>query len=129
MLQFKLLEGETAGDTFVVGRLPCHIGRGAGCEVRLNAPGVWERHAELRLLPSRVIELNLLGEALATVNQEPVRQVALRNGDVIGLGSAKLVFTLGPAQARKLGLREALTWICLGAWCLGQIALVYWLPG
>jgi hypothetical protein len=39
----------------------------------------------------------------------------------------KIRFSLGPVRQSSMAAREWLTWIALGALCLGQVALVYWL--
>ena len=66
---------------------------------------------------------------MASLNHLPVRQASLRNGDLIELGAVQLQFGLSPTRHRSLRLREVLTWIALGLLCLGQVALIYWLPG
>jgi len=38
-------------------------------------------------------------------------------------------FGLSPTRHRSLRLREVLTWIAFALLCLGQVALIYWLPG
>jgi hypothetical protein len=64
-------------------------------------------------------------EALLSVNDSPVQRALLRNGDVITVGALKIRFSLTPVHQSSLAPREWLTWIALGALCLGQIALVY----
>jgi len=51
----------------------------------------------------------------------------LRNGDLIEAGSLKLQFWLTETRQKRMQVREWLTWIAIGAVCLGQVALVYWL--
>ena len=67
------------------------------------------------------------GSALAGVNGQPVQRAALRNGDVIEMGSAKLQFWLSEARQREQGFREAFVWTLVVLVCFAQIALVYWL--
>ena len=66
--------------------------------------------------------------ALLTVNHAPAQTVRLRNGDTIELGSARLQFWLAQGPQRGLRLREWIVWLLIAAICLGQVALVYWLP-
>jgi hypothetical protein len=49
----------------------------------------------------------------------------LCNGDIITLGSLKIRFRLSSVRQSSMTAREWLTWIALGALCLGQVALVY----
>ena len=57
--------------------------------------------------------------ALASVNGVPMPRALLRNGDMITLGGVTLRFSLSPIQQSSAALREWLTWIALGALCLG----------
>jgi hypothetical protein len=57
----------------------------------------------------------------------PLPRALLRNGDMITLGGVTLRFSLSPLQQSGAALREWLTWIALGALCLGQVAAIYWL--
>ena len=129
MIQFTSLSGKTAGAQWVARRFPILIGRAPPCLVCLDEDGVWDPHAEVDLVRKDGFTFAVLGEALALINGQPAPQAVLRNGDVIELGSAKLLFTLSPTRQRSLRLREALTWLALAALCLGQAALIYWLVG
>jgi hypothetical protein len=64
-------------------------------------------------------------EALATVNAVAVRETLLRNGDTIGIGSAKIQFWFAPTRQRALVTRELFTWGLVAAISLVQVALVY----
>jgi len=64
-------------------------------------------------------------QALLNVQDTPVQSVRLRNGDIITVGALKIRFSLSPVRQFSLAPREWLTWIALGALCLGQILLVY----
>lgn len=65
-------------------------------------------------------------DALASVNGVPMLRALLRSGDMITLGGVTLRFSLSPVQQSSVALREWLTWIGLGALCLGQAAAIYW---
>jgi pSer/pThr/pTyr-binding forkhead associated (FHA) protein len=118
-----------AGTEWVARRFPVRIGRAAPCHVCLEDDGVWNPHAEIRLAKKEGFQFVVLGDALASINGQPVQEAPLRNGDVLELGSARLLFALSPARQRRLVLRETLTWLALAALCLGQAALIYWLGG
>jgi len=129
MIHLEILERETMVDRREVQHFPYSLGRGSGVDLQLKAPGVWDHHAEIHLDRAYGFELLAVGEAIVTVNDQPVEKAPLRNGDVIGLGSLTLRFGLRPAASRPFLWREWLTWIGIGLLCLGQVALVYLLPG
>jgi len=66
-------------------------------------------------------------EALLSVNDIPARRAVLRGGDVITFGAVKARFSLSPLRQSSMAARECLTWLGLGALCLGQVWLVYYL--
>jgi pSer/pThr/pTyr-binding forkhead associated (FHA) protein len=129
VLQLKLLNGSRAGADFVATHFPVTVGRSSANDFRLVEPGVWDRHFEIDLTPPATFELKLHEQALATVNDAPVRSAELSNGDEIGSGSLKIQFSLSPTEQRSMRWREILVWTAFVLLCLGQVALVYWLPG
>ena len=130
MIQLKLIHGTRAGTEYLVRQLPLTMGRASTNALRLQEPGVWDHHLEIHLTRDNDFVLMIQGEALATVNDHPVQKSAvLANGDHIGLGSLQLLFSLSPTVQKSLGPREILTWVALGLFSLGQIVLIYWLPG
>jgi hypothetical protein len=93
-------------------------------DLPLDEPGVWQRHFLIDWRAEGLV-LEAEAEALLSVNDTPVQRALLRNGDIITLGALKIRFSLTPVRQSSLAPREWLTWIALGALCLGQIALVY----
>ena len=128
MIQLDILCGKTAGTSTVARRFPFVIGRAAGAHLRLEEDGVWEQHLSITLQSPDGFLLRNQPGALTSVNGEPVEQTILRNGDLIEIGSAQILFSLGPAAQHDLRLREASTWLLLLAITAAQIALIYWLP-
>lgn len=127
MLQLNVLTGRKAGTQWVARRFPVLVGRSPQAALVLDDPGVWDRHLEIALLDGEGLVLSAGTETFVSVNGQPIERAALRNGDVIELGSVKLRFYLSPTRQAGLGLREVLTWTGLTLFCLGQVALVYWL--
>ena len=126
MVQIRILSGQKAGTFSVARRFPVRIGRSPQCDVQLDDPGVWDEHLNLDLRRREGFLLTTQGDALATLNSQPLKEAALlRNGDTIQIGAAKLQFWLAEPRQRGLALREWLTWIALGAISLSQIALIY----
>ena len=129
MLQLRVVNGEKAGTQWVARRFPVRIGRARDADLRLEEAGIWDWHLEISLQSAQGFTLAVQEGAVASLNHLPVRQASLRNGDLIELGAVQLQFGLSPTRHRSLRLREVLTWIALGLLCLGQVALIYWLPG
>ncbi len=127
MVQLHVLTGKKAGTQAVARRFPFRVGRSSQAALVLEDAGVWDRHLEIDLRPAHGAVLTASDEALTLVNGETVREAALRNGDIIELGAVKLRFGLSATRQRSLRWRETLTWIVLAAFCLGQVALIYWL--
>ena len=92
----------------------------------LDEPGVWQRHFTIDWRAEGLV-LEPEPQALLSVNDAPAQRALLRNGDIITLGALKIRFSLSPVRQSSLTWRERLTWIALGALCLAQVALVYWL--
>jgi pSer/pThr/pTyr-binding forkhead associated (FHA) protein len=125
MVQFTVLSGRRTGLAVTAPRFPFVVGRNKDADLCFEEEGVWERHLEvdLRMPDGFLVQVN--PGALATVNGQPVREAALRNGDLIGIGPVKIRFWLGQVQQVDLRWREFLTWFALALLCLAQIALIY----
>lgn len=124
--QFQVLTGNAAGGLWLARRFPLRLGRGAGCDLRIEEPGVYEEHATLTL-EDRRLWLRVRPPALAEVNGEPAAEAALRAGDVLTLGSAQLRVWLAPTRQRGLRLGEGLLWALWLGVLLAQFFLLRWL--
>ena len=93
--------------------------------MQIEEQGIWESHLEVGLAPAEGFVAMAHSGALTAINGSPVERAVLRNGDVIELGSVKLQFWLADTRQTGLQLREWLTWVAIGAICLGQIWLIY----
>ena len=127
MVQLGILTGKQAGNQSIVRRFPFSVGRASGNHLQLDEAGVWEKHLVLEWVGAVQIMVRAEPGALLSVNQQPVTEVALRNGDILSFGLVKLQFWLAPTRQRGLKLREAMVWGLLVAVTIGQLALVYWL--
>ena len=126
MIQLQTLNGKTAGRQWVARRFPVQIGRGRTCDVSLDEPGVWDRHAEINETGNSFV-VRVHSPALATLNGESLNEQPLRNGDILEMGGVQLRFSLSPTRGRNMVLREAMTWIALALLCVVQAAVVYYL--
>lgn len=127
MIQFKILSGKKAGSSWDARRFPVHIGRSAKSDLQLEDDGVWDNHLKIELNRTEGFVLDTEASALASVNGQPIQHAALRNGDTIDLGSARLQFWLSEARQRGQRVREGFVWTVITIVCFAQIALVYWL--
>jgi pSer/pThr/pTyr-binding forkhead associated (FHA) protein len=129
VVSFKILSGKQAGTSWAASCFPVRIGRGAGCELRLEDPGIWDQHLALELDRATGFSLKAAPNALARVNGQPISETVLRNGDTIELGAAKIQFWLGPVNQSSLRIRESLSWSVIALTIIGQVAVLYWLLG
>lgn len=93
-----------------VDEFPCVVGRAVGCAVRVEAAGVWERHAEITLTTDAGFQIRALGEGSMRLNGEGVRSARVRNGDRVDLGGLSLRFWLSPVRARSHRTGDAIFW-------------------
>ena len=126
MIQFKILSGKMAGSTSVARRFPFQVGRSPDAGLVVEAPGVWEDHFHLEFEPGNGFVARPQGEALMTVNGEPVRESRLlRNGDSIEIGGTRLQFWLGETRQSGMRLQELLVWAGVALVTLAQVILIY----
>ena len=127
MVQLSILTGKQAGNQTIVRRFPFSVGRSPGNHLQLDESGVWDNHLALEW--SDPVQLVVRAEpgALLSVNQKPVGEAVLRNGDILSLGSVKLQFWLAPTRQPGLALREGLVWGLIALVTGAQLALIYWL--
>jgi len=128
MIQFSVLSGKKAGNQTVVRRFPFSLGRAADNDLPLDDAGVWDRHLIVELnRANKRFTIAVAPDALAAINDQPVRNAPLRNGDIISIGSVKIQFWLAGVEQRSLQLHEWSAWLLLAAVTATQFCLIYWL--
>lgn len=127
MIQLQILSGKQAGSDVVVRRFPFVVGRAANTHLRLDEPGVWDRHLQIRFERKAGFAFDAQTDALVLVNGEHAETGFLRNGDVIDLGSARLRFWLARGRQKSPRFREMATWGALALLFAAQAGLIYWL--
>ncbi len=125
MIRFEVLSGTQAGAVWSARRFPVTIGRAKSANFHAEEPGLWDRHVRIEFDPKSGLVMHPFPDALVSVNDEPVQEAILRNGDIISLGGLRLRFSLSDTVQRGLAWREALTWIGIAAITLAQVALIY----
>lgn len=116
-----------AGTSWVARRFPVRIGRSSDSALRFEEPGVWDEHLLLESDARRGFLLKAQPQALAQVNGQPVKEVFLRNGDLIEFGTVRVQFWLAQARQSRLRWGEVFAWGAILSVTLGQILLLYWL--
>ena len=127
MIQLAILSGRQAGTRWVARRFPSRIGRTTQSDLCLDDAGVWDQHLQLEIRTGQGAVLSASPDAFTAVNGQQVQEAVLRNGDLIEIGSVRLLFGLSATRQSSLRLREAVTWFALGAIGFAQVALIYWL--
>ncbi len=125
MLQLTIL-GQGPRETTAVIRYPFRIGRAPGDQLRIEAPGVWERHCTLEWRGADGIQLVGHPEAMTAVNGQRVNETRVRNGDVLEIGGIRLLISVSPLPQRSFRLLEWLFWSGYSAAALLQVYLMLW---
>lgn len=95
-LRLKVLEGTQAGSE-LGGSFPCVLGR-KDADIIINDPMVSKRHAAIQIINGKLMLIDLHSTNGTTLNNEPITQRELKQGDRIGIGqSILLVTTLNPS--------------------------------
>jgi len=124
MIQLKILSGKQAGSVTAARRFPFRIGRAADSELRIEEPGVWDRHFEINFEPGNGFFAAPSGDALLTVNGEPVQRTLLHNGDRIEMGATQLQFWLGETRQHGFRIREWFFWAGVALVTAAQMFLI-----
>ncbi len=87
--KLKGTSGSVINQSFPFGELVV-LGSSADCDIQLDEPGVSARHAEIRLLDTKSLQLKDLGSKTGTLlNGEPVTETLLGSGDEIRIGTCR----------------------------------------
>jgi pSer/pThr/pTyr-binding forkhead associated (FHA) protein len=124
MLELKVFSGGKLASRHQFGRETVSIGRLPSSDLVLAVPGIWERHAEIRLSGDGRFEIRPAGEGLVMLGGEPVTQSSLRPGDRISLGSVELEFQIVAPRQRQLAGLEAALWFLIVVGVLVQATLI-----
>lgn len=90
-LRLKVLEGTQAGSE-LGGSFPCVLGR-KDADIIINDPMVSKRHAAIQIINGKLLLIDLHSTNGTTLNNEPVTQRELKQGDRIGIGQTVLLVT------------------------------------
>lgn len=127
MLQLEILSGSKAGLLWDARHFPARLGRSPESELQLEDDGVWAEHFTLTSDATAGFSLIATAGTAVMVNQTPVQEARLKNGDIITIGAVKIAFRLAATKQRGLLIRESLVWALIAAISFGQLALIGWL--
>ena len=127
MLQIHVLSGTQAGQRYRIGQFPSIIGRSSSAGIRMEEPGIWEKHLSIDLDSSGAFIVKIFPGALTSLNGRSIETAFLRNGDVIEIGSAQLRVWLSETAQKTLAFREWLTWMGIALVTITEVGLVCWL--
>jgi hypothetical protein len=86
------------------------LGSAEDCDVHLDEPGVAARHAEIRLLDGRSLQLKDLGSKSGTLlNGEPVTETLLGSGDEIRIGTCRWMLQAPGLRPERILTAEAVS--------------------
>ncbi|MBL9137931.1 MAG: FHA domain-containing protein [Verrucomicrobiales bacterium] len=125
LFRLRVLEKGREPQVVPIGRYPFQVGRGSDVDLRLQSPGVWDRHLEFELQPQEGLLVQCQQGALATIGSESVERRRLRNGDEIRIGDLTLQVYLAPVVRRSLAVWEVLFWTVMVIVALAQFLLGY----
>ena len=95
-LQVK--HGPHAGQSFLLEKLPCYIGRDPENEICLNDPHIISQHAKVYKANNTYFLMDLGGETFVNGRAVKKRSANLKDGDVVRLGKSAL-FVFGSQQS------------------------------
>jgi pSer/pThr/pTyr-binding forkhead associated (FHA) protein len=125
MVLLQILTGSEQQQV-IVSKSPFRIGRSPEADLQLEQTGVWSEHAQLSLdAASSRIFISACAEAVVFVNGERISHHPLRNGDLLQIGSAQLIFALAPARQIGLKFWQSLSWALLLIVTAVQVVLIY----
>jgi pSer/pThr/pTyr-binding forkhead associated (FHA) protein len=115
------------------------LGSSADCDVQLAEPGIASRHAEIRLLDGKSLQLKDLGSDTGTLlNGERVTESLLGSGDEIRIGTCRWmlqapglrperILTSDVVEKRSRRWPRILVWTSLAA-AAAAVAVLKWKP-
>ena len=116
------------GNPIEARRFPFTLGKAKSCDLQIVAKGVWDKHLILDNAGEKGITATPISDAFIMINGvSQGKTVRLKDGDLLGLGAAKLRFWLAPLGQTDRSVFDALIWIALLLLGLGQVAAIAWL--
>lgn len=127
-IRLERVDGTAAGNPIEACRFPFTLGKAKSCDLQIVAKGVWDTHLILDNAGEKGITATPISDALIMINGvSQGKTVRLKDGDLLGLGAAKLRFWLAPLCQTDRSVFDALIWIALLLFGLGQVAAIAWL--
>ena len=127
-IRLEPIEEATAGDPIEARRFPFALGQAKGCDLRIDAKGVWGKHLILDYDGKNGITATPCPDALVVVNGDSHRKkFRLNHGALLELGAAKFHFWFSPLGQPDRRWLEGSIWAALALLALGQAGVIAWL--
>ena len=115
------------------------LGSSADCDVQLDEPGISSRHAEIRLIDGKKLQLKDLGSDTGTLlNGESVVETLLGSGDEIRIGTCRLMLQAPGLRPERVLTADVVSkssslWPRVLAWSIvaataATVAVLKWKP-
>ena len=92
---FLIIDGERV---YTIDRMVLSIGRKNDNHIVIDNEHVSRYHAQIQIVDGNFILLDLGSTVGTSVNGNPIKQYALKPGDVISLGGVPIIFGQGPPR-------------------------------
>ena len=104
---------------------PVVVGRAPDAGVRVEGPGIWDRHLTLDLARGEGLVATAGEGALASIDGQPLARRLLRNGDEVRVGDATVRLLMAAPERRSQVLWGFLAGLLVAAALLIQAALLW----
>ena len=136
--KLKGTSGSVINQSFPFGDLIV-LGSSSDCDIQLDEPGISSRHAEIRLLDDKALQLKDLGSEVGTLlNGEPVTETLLGSGDEIRIGTCRWMLQAPGLRPERVLTADVVTksarrWPRVLAWtsvltAAAAVAILKWKP-
>ena len=136
--KLKGTSGGLINQSFPIGEVLV-LGSAEDCDVRIDEAGIAPRHAEVRLIEGKNLQLKHLGSDAGTLlNGEPVSETLLASGDEIRIGTCRLMLQAPGLRPERILTAEAVKqparrWPRIAAWGVlaataAAVAVLYFKP-
>lgn len=125
MLRLRFISGLSSGEEIDLKQYPVSFGREPTADVRLDAKGVWDSHACLKLELDGFFHLQSNPKALTLVNGERIENKRIKQGSEVQMGECRFQVLFSPVKQNAGSTSEWLVVIASGAAVVSQFILIY----
>lgn len=112
-------------ETISLSRFPFLIGRHPDADLRLEIPGIWDRHLLLELDPREGVVARAQNQAISLVEGREIDAHRLRQGEEVRVGPVTLELMLAAAPRKSLYAPEAFVWLLTLGMTAAELLLLW----